>query len=210
MIYKLILADDHPFLLSGIKAALQDFPHLHVVATANNGHELITQVIAHQPHMVVMDLNMPGMDGFQCLKKIKAQHDSVKVLVLTNYSQPELMQEVQALKADGFMVKNTDVHELITGIETILGGKLWFHFTNKSVMDEDGYFMDEFLKKFQLTKREVTIISLICQEKSSKKIAAELNLSELTINTHRRNIFRKLDVSNVAGLVNFARQYQLL
>lgn len=210
MIYKLILADDHPFLLNGICEALKDYPHLKIVATASNGHELITQIIIHQPHLVVMDLNMPGMDGFQCLKKIKIQHEQVKVLVLTNYSQPELMQEVQALKADGFMVKNTAVSDLATAIDTILQGKVWFNLPTKLMNADAGYFMDEFLKKFQLTKREVTIISLICHEKSSKQIAAELNLSELTINTHRRNIFRKLDVANVAGLVNFARHHQLL
>ena len=78
------------------------------------------------------------------------------------------------------------------------------------VVNNDSFFFDDFLKKYQLTKREVEIIKMVCSEMSTKKIAATLFLSELTINTHRRNIFRKLKVSNVAGLINFARQNQLL
>lgn len=209
MIYKLILADDHPFLINGIVAALAPYKQFNVVATAHDGNELISMVIIHQPHLVVMDLNMPGMDGFQCLKKLKTDFEKIKVLILTNYSQPELMHEVKAMQADGFMVKNTGAGELAEAINAILNGGSWFK-TKQEVITDGGFFMDEFLKKFQLTKREVTIIELICNDKSSKQIAQELHLSELTISTHRRNIFRKLDISSVTGLVNFARLHHII
>ena len=93
----------------------------------------------------------------------------------------------------------------------ILSGKKHFPAAIKlKAVNDDSFFFDEFLKKYQLTKREVEIIKMVCKEKSTRQIAAELFLSELTINTHRRNILRKLEVKNVAGLMNFAKQNQLL
>jgi DNA-binding NarL/FixJ family response regulator len=208
---KIVLADDHQFLLEGILAVLKEMPAIEIVATAQNGFELMEAVAQHQPAVVVLDLNMPGYDGLQCLQKIKANYTGIKVLVLTNYNQPELVEEVKKMQADGFMIKNSSAIELKTAITEIIAGKKFFPATAElKVVTDDSYFFDDFLKKYQLTKREVEIIRLICREMSTKEIAASLFLSELTINTHRRNILRKLDVKNVAGLVNFAKQNQLL
>ena len=133
------------------------------------------------------------------------------MLVLTNYMQPELEEEVKKRMADGYLEKNSSAAELKEAINIILAGGN--HFPSGaalSSMQSDNIFMDGFLKKYQLTRREVDIIQLICREMSSREIAAKLFLSDLTINTHRRNIFRKLDIKNVAGLINFARQNELL
>ena len=211
MKYKIILADDHQFLMEGIITILKDIEHLAIVATAQNGFELMDAVARYIPDLVILDLNMPGYDGLQCLQKIKINFPKTKVLILTNYMQLELVEEVKKAKADGFLVKNSTAAELKDGIDKVLAGIHFFpqHFTVKPLNNEDA-FMDDFLKKYQLTKREVGIIQLICQEKSTREIAAELFLSDLTINTHRRNIFRKLDLKNVAGLMNFARQNLLI
>ena len=211
MKYKLILADDHQFLMEGIITILKDIEHLSIVATAQNGFELMDAVARYMPDLVILDLNMPGYDGLQCLQKIKINFPKIKVLILTNYMQLEMVEEVKKAKADGFLVKNSTAAELKDGIDKVLAGIHFFpqNFTVKPLKNEDA-FMDNFLKKYQLTKREVGIIQLICQEKSTREIAAELFLSDLTINTHRRNIFRKLDLKNVAGLMNFARQNLLI
>ena len=208
---KIVLADDHQFLLEGIMTILKDMPSVEIVATAQNGFELMDAVATHKPSLVILDLNMPGYDGLQCLQKIKDNYNGVKVLVLSNYNQPELVEEVKKMKADGYLVKNSSAAQLKQTIETILSGAQYFpaHSELKTLPD-DSYFFDEFLKKYQLTKREVGIIRMICREMSTKEIAASLFLSELTINTHRRNILRKLEVKNVAGLMNFAKQNQLL
>ena len=208
---KIVLADDHQFLLEGITAVLKDLPSVEIAATAQNGFELMDAVSKHKPSLVILDLNMPGFDGLQCLKKIKANYSATKVLVLTNYSQPELVEEVKKMQADGFLVKNSSATELKETIEIILSGKKYFpRISELKKVPDDSYFFDEFLKKYQLTKREVEIIRMVCREMSTKEIAATLFLSELTINTHRRNVLRKLDVKNVAGLVNFAKENQLL
>lgn len=211
MIYKIILADDHQFLMDGLKTVLKEIPSIEVAATAQNGFELMDAVAKIHPHLVILDLNMPGYDGMQCLQKIKTNYRNIKVLIFTNYMQPELVEEVKKMNADGFLVKNSSAAELKEVIEIILAGNK--HFPAATLLKnqpEDSFFFDDFLKKYQLTKREVGIIQLICREMSTKEIASELFLSEFTINTHRRNILRKLEVKNVAGLVNFAKQNLLL
>ena len=208
---KIVLADDHQFLLEGILSILKEEPDLEIAATVNNGIDLMEAVAQHKPQLAILDLNMPGYDGLKCLQKIKANFTEIKVLVLTNYMQPELVEEVRKMKAEGYLIKNSSAAALKEAVQTILSGGTSYPAADelKSTPD-DSYFFDEFLKKYQLTKREVQIIRMVCQEKSTKQIATELYLSELTINTHRRNIFRKLELNNVAGLMNFARQNQLL
>jgi DNA-binding NarL/FixJ family response regulator len=208
---KVILADDHQFLLEGILTILKDEVSIEVVATAQNGFELLDAVARHHPDLVILDLNMPGYDGLECLKKIKAGFPQVKVLVLSNYSQPELVDEVKQNKADGYLVKNSTAAFLKESINGILSGGNYFPDSRalKTVPD-NSYFFDEFLKKYQITKREAEIIRMICRGMTTKEIATTLFLSELTINTHRRNILRKLEIRNVAGLVNFAKENQLI
>jgi len=211
MCSKVVLADDHQFLLEGITSILKELSSIEIVATAQNGLELMDAVARERPQLVVLDLNMPSYDGLQCLQKIKTNFPETKVLILTNYNQPELVEEVKKMQADGYLLKNSSAAELRRAIENILAGNR--HFPSQQelkVIPDDSYFFDDFLKKYQLTKREVEIIRMICKEMSTRQIAAALFLSELTINTHRRNILRKLEVKNVTGLMNFAKQNQLL
>jgi DNA-binding NarL/FixJ family response regulator len=209
--YKVILADDHQFLVEGLLSILKDEPSFEIVATAQNGFELIDAVLRHSPDLVILDMNMPGYDGLQCLDRIKADIPKTKVLVLTNYNQPELVSEVKKRKAEGYLIKNSSANELTEVILKILDGQTHFPAPGQlKTISDDSFFLDDFLKKYQLTKREVEIIRLVSQELSNKEIADKLFLSELTIKTHRRNILRKLDIRNVAGLVNFAKENGLL
>lgn len=208
---KVILADDHQLFIEGVRTVLEEISGLEILATVNNGADLIDKMQVENPDLVVLDLNMPKVDGLKCIQEIKKIKPVTKLLVLTNYSQPELMAEVKQLRADGFMVKNSSASELKVAVIKILAGEKLFEEVQKTpVLDEGSYFFDDFLKKFKLTRREVDIIKLVCRELSSKQIAAELNLSEFTVSTHRKNIQRKLNIKNVAGLVAFAKEHQLV
>ena len=112
MVYKIVLADDHRFLLDGITTVLKDMPGVEIVATVHNGFELMDAVAKVMPDLVITDLNMPGYDGMQCLQKIKTNYAGLKVLVLTNYTQPVLEDEVKKMQADGFLNKNSTAAEL--------------------------------------------------------------------------------------------------
>jgi DNA-binding NarL/FixJ family response regulator len=208
---KIILADDHQLFIEGVRTVVEEIPDVEIVATVNNGSDLMERIRNSEIDLVVLDLNMPKLDGLKCLQEIKREKPQVKVLVLTNYSQPELVGEVKKLNADGFMVKNSTASELKDAIIRVASGEQFFvEGPKKEVLDESSYFFDDFLKKFKLTRREVDIIRLVCQELSSKQIAAQLHLSEFTVSTHRKNIQRKLNIKNVAGLVAFAKEHQLV
>lgn len=210
MLKKIILADDHELLLQGLKNVLAEIEDVEIVATATNGLELLDLAHHHKPFLIVLDLNMPGADGFKCIQKIKQSLPFIKLVVLTNYNQHELIDDVKKLGADGFIAKNTSSAELKSAILAVLNGEQYFELENITTIDQDDYFYDDFLKKYHLTRREVNIIQLICAEMSSKEIASKLVLSEFTINTHRKNIMKKLDVKNVAGIINFAKEHKLV
>ncbi|MFN4006775.1 MAG: response regulator [Chitinophagaceae bacterium] len=214
MIYTIVLADDHSVLLQGLLTVIHSIPNTHIVATARNGLEAIDKVATLKPHLIMLDLNMPGMDGLKCLLRIKTEYPKTKVLIFTNYYETALIDEVRRLGADGFLLKDASAETVQSSITSVLNGGSYY--PNKllksgmaDTVETDSYFFDNFLKKFQLTKREVDIIRLICKEMNTKEIAHKLNLSELTISTHRKNIFRKLEIKNMAGLVSFAKEHQL-
>jgi DNA-binding NarL/FixJ family response regulator len=208
---KIILADDHQLFIQGVRSVVEEIQNVEIVATVNDGLNLMENIRTTDVDVVVLDLNMPKLDGLKCLQEIKSTKPSIRVLVLTNYSQPELVEEVKNLGADGFMVKNSTASQLKQAIEKIINHEPYFEEAQRpSILDESSYFFDDFLKKFKLTRREVDIIRLVCQEYSSKQIAAELHLSEFTVSTHRKNIQRKLNIKNVAGLVAFAKEHQLV
>ncbi len=209
-IYKIVLADDHPFLLEGIANLLKGQPQLEIVATVKDGFELMKIMPVQNPDIVLLDLNMPGYDGLQCLQKIKDAYPGTRVIVLTSYNQPELVEQIKKLKAEGYVVKDASAQQLLEAIGKVIAGKKYFPESSSRSREGSTFFVDGFLKKYSLTRRELDIIRLVCREMSTKEMAAELFLSELTINTHRRNILRKLDVKNVAGLVNFAKENQLV
>ncbi|HAI83215.1 MAG TPA: DNA-binding response regulator [Chitinophagaceae bacterium] len=214
MIYTIVLADDHSVLLQGLLTVIHQIPNTDVVAIATNGLEAIDKVASFKPHLLILDLNMPSMDGLKCLLRVKTEYPKTKVLIFTNYYETALIDEVRRLGADGFLLKDASAETIQAAITDVLNGIPYY--PNKTLkngvadtLETDSYFFDDFLKKFQLTKREVDIIRLICKEMNTKEIAHELNLSELTISTHRKNIFRKLEIKNMAGLVTFAKEHQL-
>jgi DNA-binding NarL/FixJ family response regulator len=209
---KIVLADDHQLLLEGIKTIIEEIEDTEIIGTANSGTDLLNFLDRHKANLVILDLNMPGKDGLKCLGIIKQLYPTTKVLVLSSYDQPELIEQARELKAEGYLVKSSSSLELKEAVIKVLDGELFFPVPQKQKKQEQesSYYMDDFVRKFQLTKREVDIVRLICNEMSSKQIAAALFLSEFTVNTHRKNIFRKLNIKNVAGLVNFAQENKLL
>jgi len=205
--HRLVLADDHQLFIEGIRTVLQDINNIEIVAELNNGTDLLGFLSKNSVDLVLLDLNIPGQDGIKCLTAIKQLYPKTKVLILTSYNQQEIVEETKKLNAEGYLLKNSSSEKLKEIVEGVLNGTL--HFPAKNHEEEilkKPYFIDDFLKKNQLTKREVDIIKLITNGLGSKQIAATLFLSEFTVNTHRKNIFKKLGVTNVAGLIKFATE----
>lgn len=203
---KIFIADDHQILIDGIIAFFNELEDFEVIGHANDGLILLQEIATKRPDVILLDLNMPKMDGLLTLKKLKENYPQVKVIILSNYNQSQLIKETKALGANGYVLKNGSKTDLLNAIEHTQKGKLYFPEEDELMANNPLVFTDEFMKKHHLTKREVEIIRLVCNELNSKEIADKLFIAEFTVTTHRRNILSKLALKNTAALINFAKQ----
>ncbi|BAV08605.1 two component transcriptional regulator, LuxR family [Filimonas lacunae] len=207
---RLIIADDHQILIDGLTVALNSTGLWELLPPVNNGKQLLDRLSDVDVDLVLLDLNMPEMDGIKALEAIKQIYPHVKVLILTNYGQITVQQEVRRMGAEGYLLKNSPIAVLQEAIREILAGETYFLAIDEPVKVGNALFLDDFMKKFQLTRREVEIIKMIGLELTSREISDRLFISELTVSTHRKNILRKLSVKNIAGVINFAREHSLI
>jgi len=207
---KLYLADDHQILIDGLIAFFNTFSDIEVVGHANDGVTLLREIQTRNPNIILLDLNMPKLDGIKTLQRLQKDYPYIRVIVLSNYNQSQIIKEARDSGAKGYVLKNGSKDELIEAIETVKNGGMYFKEGGPSPLpSETTTFSDDFTQQYQLTKREIEIIRLICKELTTRQIADKLFIAEFTVNTHRKNILRKLNVKNSAGVINFATQHGL-
>ncbi|WP_129717169.1 response regulator transcription factor [Pedobacter sp. SYP-B3415] len=207
----LIVADDHQMIIEGLLSVFAKESSMHIIGSVNNGRALLSLLDRLRPDVVLLDLNMPEMDGLTVLRNIRDAHPPVKTLIFSNYQNPELIAEVKALGANGYLIKNSPPSKLKAALTAIAQGETFFEDDHLGAANENGFFADEFLKRYNLTKREVQIITMICSNMRSKEIAEKLFLSELTVRTHRKNIVRKLGLQDsTVSLYEFAIRNRLI
>ncbi|MEQ9412204.1 MAG: response regulator transcription factor [Cyclobacteriaceae bacterium] len=201
---KIIIADDHAMFREGIVSLISTEKNIAFVGEAKNGSELLELLQLDLPDVVLLDIEMPGMDGLETAKKIKKQFPAVKVLALTMHSQSAFVKNMIKAGATGYILKNSGKSELIKAIETVYKGDTYFA---DEAMDSvmQGLRNNE-INDSPLSSREIQIIKLIANQMTSTEIAKELHLSPMTVETHRKNILLKLGLRNVAGLIKFAFQ----
>jgi DNA-binding NarL/FixJ family response regulator len=212
-----ILADNHRIFVEGLSCILSKREDLSLVATANNGIDLIKKVREHSPKLVILELNIPGKDGLECLDFIKRNFRSVKVLILSMYNQAKFVKQAVQSGVDGYVLKTADSDELFRAIDEIIMGERYLG-KGVSLANDDNVrksrvleiYDDNFVKKYNLTKREIEILLLITDAKSNKEIAKDLFISDQTVSVHRKNMMRKLGVGNTAGLIRFAYEKSLI
>ncbi len=210
MALKIIIADDHPVLVDGLKRVLEEIEDVEVAEPVNNGRQLLVRLRETSMDMVLLDLHMPQLDGLETLRILQKEFPRLKVLVFTNYNQPKLLREARNLGARGYLSKNCTSHELKEAVRMIGDGGTWFPEEAAVAADDSpSIFINDFMKKYQITQREVEIIRKIAQGYTTKEIGEQLYVSEFTVNAHRRNICRKLDIYTPVGLVNFAKEHGL-
>ncbi|RZL50557.1 MAG: response regulator transcription factor [Pedobacter sp.] len=209
---KLILADDHPVVLHGINAHFSTDERFEIIAMVSNGLELLNSAQLFTADIILLDLNMPGLDGLKALDELKRKKVNAKIIVLTNYHSFELVKDCKLKGASGYIVKSDELQNLASSILKVMDGKYVLpSFEEKELPDVKFSYFDDFLKKYKLTKREVEIIRLVCQNLRTKDIAVRLYLSEFTVHTHRKNIMRKLELSDsTVALYEFARKANLI
>ncbi|RZJ82382.1 MAG: response regulator transcription factor [Flavobacterium sp.] len=206
----LYLADDHQILIDGLIAFFENSEVFKVVGYANDGLALLHALQHLKPNIVLLDLNMPKFDGLKTLQRLVLDYPQIKVIILSNYSQTNLIKETERMGAKGYLLKNGSKRELLDALNAVKNGGVYFDIKNIETEKVDPLFTDVFKKRFQLTKREIEIIQLVCNGATSAELSEKLFIAENTVNTHRRNIMYKLGVKNVAGLIGFARENDII
>jgi DNA-binding NarL/FixJ family response regulator len=204
---RLIIADDHPLLVDGLRKVLEEMEDIQVLEPVGNGRQLIDRLRQTPAEIILLDLHMPQLDGIETLKILQKEFPLLKVLVFTSYNQPKLLREIRVLGAKGCLLKSNGSVALKEAVRAVAAGGHWF--PDETAPAASDHFPDAFMKKYQVTQREVEILRKIAEGYTSKEIGKQLFISEFTINAHRRNICRKLDISTPVGLVNFAKEHGL-
>lgn len=206
---RVLLVDDHTIFRQGLRRLLEEDKRFHVVGEATDGKDAIDAVRAHSPRVVLMDVTMPGLSGLEAARRIRKTYPETHVLILSVHGDEEYIARAFEAGCMGYVMKDARASELFAAIEAAAEGR---RALSPSVLDT---IINEYLRlrrersetesPFQvLTEREREILRLLTEGKSSKGIAAELNVSPKTIETHRANIMRKLDIHNIADLVRYA------
>jgi two-component system, NarL family, nitrate/nitrite response regulator NarL len=206
--FTVLLVDDQSIILDGIEALLAPVEQVTVVGRATSGMEAVALARSLAPEVIIMDVNMPGMDGIEATRRILKAAPETRVLVLSMYGHKEFVLELLDAGVSGYLLKNAGKAELIEALNTVMTGKRYLAKEIAALLSTGDRFKDrqgEFAYGV-LTKREVQVVKLIMQERTTQEIAEALFLSPDTVETHRRNIMHKLDVRNIAGLVKYAME----
>jgi two-component system nitrate/nitrite response regulator NarL len=205
----ILIADDHQIFLDGLFLIFSSIKEFSIVAQAHNGLEVMEQFSKHHIDIAILDINMPKVNGFETAKLIRDQYPACKIIILSMYSDEQFVNEFMRSGASAYVLKNAGKIELLNALQQAsLGNTYISKELHKPYVQPTE--KDAFSKAMSLTKREMEIIKLLAQEKSSQEIADQLFLSIYTINTHRKNILQKLGIKNAAGLVRFASDNELL
>ena len=206
---RILLVDDHQLILDGLRGFIQSNPAYVIVGEANNGIQAIKLAEVLQPDVILMDIEMPEMSGIQSCQEIKQKLPSVKIVIISMHHEKQLIKKLIELGADGYLLKNSQQTEVMEAIEKVLRNQSYFSqdvtlsLLDKSsgknpVSNSTSHVLAE------LTEREIEILKLVAQGLTNKEIGDQLNISHRTVDTHRTNLMKKLEATNVAGLIRFA------
>ena len=212
---KVILADDHQMFLDGLSSLLSQLKDVQVIAAVNSGKEVLEKLKTTTPDLVIVDLNMPVMDGLQTTREIKKNHQHLKVLGLTMENDLQSVTGMLEAGASGYILKNTGKAELELAIRQVMRGEPYLSQSISNQLAQN--LLQNFHQRNEaqnelstLTLRELEILKMIALENSNTEIATQLFISPKTVETHRKNLMKKIGVKNSLGVYKFAVKHQLL
>lgn len=207
-VHKILIADDHALMRNGLEAMLESEPNYEVVGVAADGMAAIRAIAELQPDIILMDLTMPRTSGIDAIVQVKRQHPHIKVVALTFHKEDRYIHATLDAGADAYVLKDDSRTELFNALANVVSGK---NYLSPSIVDKvvKGYLSGGDVSSSQpsweiLTRREREVIKLIAEGKRTKEIATYLSLSPKTIEKHRTNLMRKLDLHNVSEVTVYA------
>lgn len=209
---RVVLADDHRMVSDGLRSIIDSSDEFRVIQIAENGRDLIRILEILDTDLVLMDLDMPIMNGLEAMQEIRKRFPALKVIILTMHEEKSLVKKMTDLGAKGYLFKNADKEELLTALRRVEEGGVYFsaNLTLGLINNQLGQVSAYDEKKGLLTDREIEILKLIASGKSNKEIGDELFISHRTVDTHRTNLMKKLEVNNIAGLIRYAIKHGYL
>ncbi|MDD7887703.1 response regulator transcription factor [Flavivirga sp. 57AJ16] len=215
-----VLADDHVLVRDGIKALLEDQDGIAVIDEASNGKEALEVIARNKPHVLIVDIRMPEMNGIEVVGEISKRHKDVRTLVLSMHDSEEYVVQAIQAGADGYLLKGASKEEFIKALNKVASGGKYFtgdvsaiimnNFVNGNTNAVVAPKLESKALPFNLTKREKQILGLVLELKNNKDIAEELQISKRTAEVHRFNLMKKLEVKNLMELNNKAKEFGLV
>lgn len=204
-----IIMDEHPIVRMSIEVLLQKNKNISVVLKTDDGHEVIDYMRTHPVSLVILDIELPGIDGFTLIKRIKSIHEDTKILFLSSKSERFYAGRAIQAGANGFVSKRKEQEDIFNAVEMLLAGYSFFpsdtlHFISHPKSRKGD------IDDMPLSNREVTVLRYLANGLSNKEIAEQLLLSNKTISAHKANIFSKLQVTSIVELIDYARVKELL
>jgi len=205
----ILLADDHMLIREGLRSLLSMDKHFKVVGEAADGLQAISMACSLKPEVVVLDIAMPKLNGLETAKRILQQPSAPKILMLSAHADDIYIDQVAAMGAVGYLVKQTSASFLIKAIKEIVKGKVFFSPSiasrKKQEMKKSLYYAGKKHKgNIPLTSREREVLQLVAEGRSNKEVASDLNISIKTVEKHRHNLMAKLDLHDTAGITRYA------
>lgn len=207
LLTNLFIIDDHQMVVDGLISLLNNEEKYRIVGFSNQPKEVMQQLEDLDVNILLTDINMPGMTGVELTRTVKKRFPRIKVLALSMFGERQVIKEMIDAGVSGYILKNTGKRELIEALDQLVKGETFF----------GSEVTDELMKSFKntdnnshLTNREIEIIRLIENENSNKEIAEMLFISERTVETHRKNIFRKTNTQSIVGLLKYAYEHKII
>ncbi|MBK7667404.1 MAG: response regulator transcription factor [Sphingobacteriaceae bacterium] len=210
-IKKIWIADDHQLVIDGIKLLLQQKNNIKVIGESNNGNDLLQAIKENAIDLIISDLKMPGINGFTLMAIIKENYPEIPLLVISMSDELEMIFKLFQTEVEGYILKNSGKEELFNAIDNILEGKV--HYEKKlmqQILEKQRVKTNQTeIKNTNLSSREIEVLKLIVNEKTSKEIAELLFIGKQTVDFHRQNIYEKTGTKTLAGLIKFAINNQI-
>lgn len=201
------LIDDHPILMKGLVSILESSGFVNIVGTGGSVKEALDLLEKQLPDILVCDYNLPDESGLSLIQRAKRLYPSLKIIVLSMHSEPYLVKEILKEGIQGYILKKDTQEELLTALDVVQAGRMYFSNEINAILMNA---LNEPSENKLLTPRELEILQLIAQECTNKEISERLFISERTVETHRKNIFRKTKTNSLVGLIKFAYANNLI
>jgi len=209
--HRIILVDDHQMLIDGLSAILSANKDIEILKTYTNGNILLDEIEGLNPEIILTDISMPEIDGYELTKRIKKINPAIQVIALSMSGNITDINKMIDVGISGYVLKNVGNQELIEAIHKVAQGKMHFSDDVMEEMVKNKHAKPEKQEEqAKLTERELEILKLIVQELNNAEIADKLFISERTVETHRKNMIRKFNTKTIVGLIKYAMDHKLI